>query len=312
MALYQHPWGASVTNEYFISDDGTVKVPARVKDDFATLRRDLLEYKWDSRDFLLSSYFKNGTHYVWEIMMMLIQGSAEYVNLFKEACMIDMFPLSKVDQFIPSPRVLNSHYCLDVLPREFRGRKTVVVIRNPKDSAVSAYHHECKMLKGIIRHEEFTNLPFSEYLKMHIFGRDRPYGNYFDYIEHMWPLRDDPNVLILFFENIKMNPVENIQKINEFMGTQRSPELIQQIADATSFNNMKAAKISQKKQNAVLSESFMKITNKVDQMYRKGQIGDWKNHFTVADNEMVDEFLAKWPLSKEIPFVYEVPADSTE
>jgi len=58
--------------------------------------------------------------------MMLIQGSAEYVNLFKEACMIDMFPLSKVDQFIPSPRVLNSHYCLDVLPREFRGRKTVV------------------------------------------------------------------------------------------------------------------------------------------------------------------------------------------
>jgi len=39
---------------------------------------------------------------------------------------------------------------------------------------------------------------------MHIFGRDRPYGNYFDYIEHMWPLRDDPNVLILFFENIKM------------------------------------------------------------------------------------------------------------
>jgi len=60
MALYQHPWGASVTNEYFTSDDGTVKVPARVKDDFATLRRDMLEYKWDSRDFLLSSYFKNG------------------------------------------------------------------------------------------------------------------------------------------------------------------------------------------------------------------------------------------------------------
>jgi len=53
----------------------------------------------------------------------------------------------------------------------------------------------------------------------------------------------------------EQNPVENIQKINEFMGTQRSPELIQQIADATSFNNMKAAKISQKKQNAVLSES---------------------------------------------------------
>ena len=36
--------------------------------------------------------------------------------------------------------------------------------------------------------------------------------------------------------------METIQKVNEFMGTSRSPELIQQIADATSFSKMKEAK----------------------------------------------------------------------
>lgn len=35
-----------------------------------------------------------------------------------------------------------------------------------------------------------------------------------------------------------------------------------------------------------------------------GDIGDWKNHFTVADNELFEAFLDKWAVSKEIPFRY--------
>jgi len=38
------------------------------------------------------------------------------------------------------------------------------------------------------------------------------------------------------------NPVAEIQKLNEFMGTGRSSELVEAIADATSFSNMKPAK----------------------------------------------------------------------
>ena len=36
-----------------------------------------------------------------------------------------------------------------------------------------------------------------------------------------------------------------------------------------------------------------------------GEIGDWKNHFTVADNELFDSVLEKWTVGKEIPFIYE-------
>ena len=36
-----------------------------------------------------------------------------------------------------------------------------------------------------------------------------------------------------------------------------------------------------------------------------GKIGDWRNHLTVADNELFDSVLEKWTAGKEIPFIYE-------
>ena len=63
---------------------------------------------------------------MWEIATMLLRGSSEYVRDSKVLCMIDMFPVTKVGDLFPSPRVLNTHYRLDVLPSEFRGKKTVV------------------------------------------------------------------------------------------------------------------------------------------------------------------------------------------
>ena len=43
-----------------------------------------------------------------------------------------------------------------------------------------------------------------------------------------------------------------------------------------------------------------------------GIIGDWKNHFTVADNEMFDSVLKKWTFGKEIPFIYEPSSASSQ
>lgn len=63
---------------------------------------------------------------MWEVMTMLLRGSAEYITEAKSVCMLDLFPISESDKMFPSPRVLNTHYRLDVLPDEFRGRKTVV------------------------------------------------------------------------------------------------------------------------------------------------------------------------------------------
>jgi len=48
-----------------------------------------------------------------------------------------------------------------------------------------------------------------------------------------------------------------------------------------------------------------KIDNKKMQIYRKGIIGDWKNAFTVAQNEAMDAFIKQESQGCDFKFTYE-------
>ena len=59
---------------------------------------------------------------------MLLRNSSEYIKEPKEVCMMDLFPLSETEKVYPrgTPKVLNTHYGLHVLPKEFHNQKTVL------------------------------------------------------------------------------------------------------------------------------------------------------------------------------------------
>ena len=88
-----------------------------------------------------------GTHWTWEIINMLLQGSPEYHRDSKTSFMLEAIPDLKALGAVPSPSVLNTHLPYRWLPRKHveNGGKIVHVIRNPKDVCVSMYH----FLKGI-------------------------------------------------------------------------------------------------------------------------------------------------------------------
>ena len=71
-------------------------------------------------------FLYSGTHFMWETMMMLLKGSADYIRTSKGFLMIDASPISFSSKPFPSPRAMNTHYRTDVLPAEFRKAKTVV------------------------------------------------------------------------------------------------------------------------------------------------------------------------------------------
>ncbi|XP_076811758.1 sulfotransferase 1C2-like [Clavelina lepadiformis] len=96
---------------------------------------------------------------------------------------------------------------------------------------------------------------------------------YPDHILSWYPYRNDDNVLFLMYEEIK----------------KRSDEEINQIAEATSFENMK--------------KKGVQLLSNVN-FFRKGQIADWKNHFTVAQSELIDEKFNEKLSGIDIKFSY--------
>ena len=78
---------------------------------------------------------------------MMYHQKAELLDFTKESHMMECLSQEKYDS-MTSPRILNSHIYFSMLPKEFRKRrcKIIYTVRNPKDVAVSFYHHHRNIL----------------------------------------------------------------------------------------------------------------------------------------------------------------------
>lgn len=93
-------------------------------------------------------HFKiSGTHWVWEIVNMLLCQKATRISSMKESAMLEGSSGINM-QNMSSPRVLNTHLLFSDLPTDFivKKCKIVYVLRNIKDVAVSFYNHHVRLL----------------------------------------------------------------------------------------------------------------------------------------------------------------------
>ena len=88
-------------------------------------------------------WFLTGTHWIWEIINMLLQGKTDYRRETKESLMLEMIPDLRYAEQEKSPRILNTHLPYRWLPNKHieNGWKIVHMMRNPKDVLVSMFHH---------------------------------------------------------------------------------------------------------------------------------------------------------------------------
>lgn len=199
---------------------------------------------------------------------------------------------------LPSPRTIKTHLPFSLLrPDLLDSCKVVYVARNPKDVCVSYYHQQ-----RLVKVAEFVG-DFPEYVDF--WTQDLLLqAPYWPHLAEGWARRHHPNVLFLFYEDMKEDILRELGRLNTFLGTALTESQLQAVARHTSFSGMKSRGATNP--TAALQESG-EFKKGEAAFIRKGTTGDWTNFFTPELEEKFGEWMEKWrPTSEEIPFRYQI------
>ena len=185
---------------------------------------------------------------------------------------------------IPSPRAMKSHFRYDNMPCGLPGRtpcKYIYIARNPKDVAVSFFHHHNAFKH---RYKYDKEIKWDDFFRWFTDGHVA-YGDFFDHVLSWWAHKDEPNVLFLKFEDMKKDLRATVIQIAKFIGKDLTEDEISTVVSKATFGNMQA--------NPEANYSW--ISHRWDPnglpFMRKGVVGDWVNYFS---EEQSAEFDAKY------------------
>lgn len=241
-------------------------------------------------DVFIITYPKSGTTWTEEIVSLIYEGGN--VDRVKNELLIYRVHHLEVGRIfghlrflskLPSPRLMATHLPLSLLPKQLRKPKCkiIYVMRNPKDNAVSYYHHH-QMSKFLGN----TSASWDEFLA-HFLAGHIVYGSWFDHVLPYWEFcKENPeNVFFMSYEELKLDLRGMVMKLSEFLGRELSEESVDTIVDHCTFESMKANKMVNR-EKLPISDLFDMTKSK---FMRKGIVGDWQNYFTEEQNAAFEE-----------------------
>ncbi|MEE6477411.1 hypothetical protein FKM82_011506 [Ascaphus truei] len=210
-------------------------------------------------DLLLVSYPKSGTHWLAEILKLLFSSKVCLTSP------IEFGDVSKLDELknITSKRIIPTHLSYGMVPTDLKVKKckTIYIIRNPKDTAVSLFYY----------YRDNPNLPtietWSAYLEMFLKG-DVVCGSWFDHILGWEEHKNETPTLFLYYEAMQKDLHKSIRKISTFLGINVNDDEISEICKRTSFSEMK---IKVEKEKSDPGPTVCALTSNKKLIFRKGK-----------------------------------------
>ncbi|XP_061085892.1 sulfotransferase 6B1-like [Conger conger] len=237
-------------------------------------------------DLLLVSYPKSGTHWLVEILKNLYRCTSGQVTI---APPLEFQDPSKICELrnLPGPRVIPTHLPQNMVPRQVRSKdcKVIYVIRNPKDTAVSMFHY----------YQQNPHLPtvhkWSTFLDLFLKG-EVVYGSWIDHLLSWERAETNENTLFVYYESLKKDLPKYVQEISSFLGLSVTEEQAREVAKRSSFREMKE-RVEREKQRERPdpTNTVCALTSDRKLIFRKGAVGDWKNHFTAEQNATFEALL---------------------
>ena len=110
-------------------------------------------------------------------------------------------------------------------------------------------------------------------------------GGYFEMLESGWRRREEPNLLFVWYEEMKEDLTYWVQKMTDHIGYSLEEEKVTELCEAVTFSNYR--KISS------MNAKKDKFNEGKGEFTRKGVVGDWVNYFDEDLNSCWNDWIQR-------------------
>jgi aryl sulfotransferase len=153
--------------------------------------------------------------------------------------------------------------------------KAVYILRNPLDVAVSFANHASKDLDQIIKNMAENSFAFCGNRNKLANQLRQQLLTWSAHVES-WAQATEIPVHLIRYEDMKLEPIPTFTKAVRFIGLDFGEEQIKKAIELSDFEKLKA------KEEV---EGFKERPYKTAAFFRKGEVGDWRNHLTEAQRD---------------------------
>lgn len=183
---------------------------------------------------------------------------------------------------MPRPRIIRTHDAFDP-----RYRQVIYIVRDPRDVALSQYHHHRK--RKLIE----DNHPFESFLARFLAGETNVHGSWKQNAASWLAARyGDPRFLLLRYEDMILDTRRELARMGRFLGVEATPERLSQAVEQSSPREMRKLEQVQADQCALTKDTRQDLP-----FVRTAKSGNWKSEMPescIAAIETACGPLMKW------------------
>ncbi|MEO1016584.1 MAG: sulfotransferase domain-containing protein [Pseudomonadota bacterium] len=190
------------------------------------------------------------------------------------------------------PRVLFTHDNARLWGRplgsseDYRHKKVVLLVRDPRDVAVSLYFHRNRKLADPSRRSK----PHHQSIFERVRKRNLPQATAFleRWVQNIENL---DHVFVLRYEDLRLHPENELSRLLEFLGIDAGDECVRRAVAFADFDNMR----NLEREGRVASGKLRTFdpTNPNAFKVRRGKVGGYRDYFGVEEISALDAVVAR-------------------